>query len=273
MYFMAKTAFRALLFSLLTAFTQVGGLVYLATLGLARVLQIRRPWASIAVFSILYVGTSYAAIWVAPRFGRVPLSCLAGSAETLVVRSPIYCALNRNYVTPDLLRMADALAAHMDARFPGTVTMALDANFPFLDGFPLLPHLSHADGKKLDIAFYYRDGAGRFMNGVTRSPIGYFAFEQPLPTDEQPCAGRNDWLTTRWDLAWLQPVFPSYGIEPERMRVAIVWLSGTGVAEHGVEKVFFEPHLAKALDVEAPAVRFQGCRAARHDDHIHVQIR
>jgi hypothetical protein len=35
----------------------------------------------------------------------------------------------------------------MDEKFPGTVTIALDANFPFVNGFPLLPHLSHADGK------------------------------------------------------------------------------------------------------------------------------
>ncbi|HKK76486.1 MAG TPA: hypothetical protein VJ953_15505 [Saprospiraceae bacterium] len=31
----------------------------------------------------------------------------------------------------------------------------LDANFPFWNEFPLLPHLSHDDGKKVDISFLY----------------------------------------------------------------------------------------------------------------------
>ena len=30
----------------------------------------------------------------------------------------------------------------------------LDANFPFINKFPLLPHLSHNDGKKIDITDY-----------------------------------------------------------------------------------------------------------------------
>jgi len=48
----------------------------------------------------------------------------------------------RNYVTPDMRDLAKALATHMDKEFPGTVTVALDGNFPFVRGFPLLPHLS-----------------------------------------------------------------------------------------------------------------------------------
>jgi hypothetical protein len=31
-------------------------------------------------------------------------------------------------------------------------------------------------------------------------------------------------------------------------------------------------HLAKTLAVENDSVRFQGCWAARHDDHIHFQV-
>jgi hypothetical protein len=56
------------------------------------------------------------------------------------------------------------------------------------------------------------------------------------------------------------------------MQVAVVWLASTGVSNYGVDKVFLEPHLTSSLGLAAPAVRFQGCRAARHDDHIHVQI-
>ena len=52
----------------------------------------------------------------------------------------------------------------------------LDGNFPFITGFPLLPHLSHDDGEKVDLAFYYADDTG-YLRGATRAPIGYFAFE------------------------------------------------------------------------------------------------
>ncbi|EJC79789.1 hypothetical protein Rleg4DRAFT_1391 [Rhizobium leguminosarum bv. trifolii WSM2297] len=257
---------------ILTLLTQVGGLAYLIALAASRAWGIRRFPAKLAIFLLFYAGASFAAGLAAPMFGRVPLSCLSGTADTLVVRSPIYCVLNRNYVTPDLRDLAKALAAHMNEEFPGTVTVALDANFPFVNGFPRLPHLSHADGKKLDFAYYYKNADGAFLNGATRSPIGYFAFEEPAPGDELPCEGRNDWLTTRWNFDILQPLFPAYGIEQQRTSAAVAWLTSEGVARFRLQKIFIEPHLKNALGITDSHVRFQGCRAARHDDHIHIQV-
>ncbi|MGL4321023.1 MAG: hypothetical protein ACRCS3_09185, partial [Paracoccaceae bacterium] len=43
-------------------------------------------------------------------------------------------------------------------------------------------------------------------------------------------------------------------------------------ADPRVAKVFVEPPLAAALGLSDPKIRFQGCRAARHDDHIHFQL-
>jgi len=183
-----------------------------------------------------YAGAAFASNLIAPTLGRVPLSCFTDATDRLVVRSPIYCMLNRNYVTPPMRDLARALAEHMDREFPGTVTVVLDANFPFIDGFPLLPHLSHADGKKLDLAFYYKDVAGTFLNGATRSPIGYFAFEQPAAGDEQPCEGRSDWLTTRWNLDALQPLFPAYRIEEQRTASAIRWSAQLRGATHSASR-------------------------------------
>ena len=40
-----------------------------------------------------------------------------------------------------------------------------------------------------------------------------------------------------------------------------------------VEKIFIEPHLKKRMNLEYDKIRFQGCYAARHDDHIHIQIK
>lgn len=269
---MLRFTFHALIAVILTLLTQIGGIAYLLALAAARAIGTRRFPARLALFLLIYAGASFAAGLAAPMFGRVPLSCLSGAADRLVVRSPIYCALNRNYVTPEVRDLAKALAAHMDQQFPGTITVALDANFPFMNGFPLLPHLSHTDGRKLDFAYYYKDADGNFLNGVTRSPIGYFAFEEPAPGDELPCAGRYDWLTTRWDFDALQPLFPAYGIEKQRTSAAIAWLTTEGVSRFRLEKIFIEPHLKNALGITDTHVRFQGCRAARHDDHLHIQV-
>ncbi|MGL4491048.1 MAG: hypothetical protein ACRCU5_16535 [Rhizobiaceae bacterium] len=265
MYFL-----KSILFILLTLLTQIGGLAYLLALAASRLLNKRSALITCALFIPIYAAATSLSQFIAPAFGRVPLPCFAGSDENLVVRSPLYCILNRHYVTPQMRNAATAFSAHMAKTFPGTITLALDANFPFIDGFPLLPHLSHDDGRKLDLAFYYADQT-TYLPAQTRSPIGYFAFEEPLDTEPQPCRDRYDWLTLRWDFAYLQHLFPSYSLEAKRMSEAIRWLANEG-EQYGVEKLFVEPHLAERLGVTGDKVRFQGCRAARHDDHLHFQI-
>ena len=39
-----------------------------------------------------------------------------------------------------------------------------------------------------------------------------------------------------------------------------------------IGKIFLEPHLAAQFGSGAPKIRFQGCAAALHDDHIHIQL-
>lgn len=252
--------------------TQIGGIAYILNLALLRALRLRLFVVKLCMFLLCYGALAFASSMIAPTFGRVPLSCFTNSGERLVVGSPLYCALNRNYTTLEMRKLATALAENMDNEYPGTLTIALDASFPFVDGFPLLPHLSHDDGKKLDLAFYYKDTDGKFLNGETRSPLGYFAFEQPAASDEQPCKGRNDWITTRWDFDALQSVFPKYQLEEQRTASALRWLTTKGVNSFGLEKVFLEPHVRNKLGVADSHLRFQGCRAARHDDHIHIQV-
>lgn len=234
----------------LTLLTQVGGVAWL----LAR--AFRRP---LPAFVLLYAALSLAAVYISPLTGRVALSCRAEGP--LQVQSWFYCLTNRTYMTPALHAVAQDLADHMAATHPGTVTLALDAGFPFFDGFPLLPHLSHDDGKKLDLGFYYQ-ADGTYLPGATRSPVGYFAFEQG-PTE---CPAL--WPTLRWNLDWLQGVFADHALDRARMTSALAWL----IADPRVGKVFVEPHLAKGLGLSSDKLRFQGCRAARHDDHIHLQL-
>ena len=72
-------------------------------------------------------------------------------------------------------------------------------------------------------------------------------------------------------MAWLRPLWPKLTLEPERTRFVLNWLFDKGQA-YGLQRVFLEPYLAKRLGVASPLLGFQGCRAARHDDHIHLQI-
>lgn len=252
---MAGKALRYLLHGsmivFLTVLTQLGGLAWIAALFFKR---------RIAVFVIVYASLSLSAIWLAPIVsGRIALPCFSNGP--LKVQSWVYCGLNRNYVSPEIKSLLEDLARTTDATFPGTQTLVLDANFPYLDGFPLIPHLSHNDGQKVDLSFYYRDDSG-YLRGATRSPVGYFAFEQG-PTD---CPDR--FPTLRWDFEILQPLWPDLKIEPERTRFAVNWLAADG----RIGKIFLEPHLRSRLDLSGSKLRFQGCRAARHDDHIHLQL-
>lgn len=235
---------------LLTILTQIGGGAWIISLFFRQ---------RIFAFILVYAALTVAAIWIAPSFGRVALNCF--DRGPLQVQSWMYCALNRNYVAPELRDVLTDTAEELDRRYPGTETLVLDANFPFLNGFPLLPHLSHDDGDKVDLALYYRDETG-YLPGATRSPIGYFAFE-PGATDCEP-----RWPTLRWDFDLLQPLWRDYELDEERTTAVLRILS----SDERVGKTLVEPHLVQSLGVAHPRIRFQGCRAARHDDHIHLQL-
>ncbi len=272
---MFRFVLHGLFFVFLTIVTQLGGIAYLVALYAVRFLPRAFLPALIsrcAVFVIAYGVLWFAAAVTAPGFGRVAIPCHVGTADELVMHSLFYCATNRHYVAPDLKVIGDDLATYMNGTFAGTTTLALDGGFPFLDGFPLLPHLSHDDGRKLDLAFWYQDGSGTYLDGVTKSPIGYWGFEDPVEGSTQPCADYHPVLSMRWDMTWFQPLTKPVAIEEQRTGAALRWLNSVGV-QRGISKIFVEPHLAERLGVSGDAIRFQGCRAARHDDHIHIQIR
>jgi hypothetical protein len=205
---------------------------------------------------------AYAALWTLAytTSPRVALPCFG---EPLRMQSPLYCALNRHYVAPALAAVAKDAATQMAQTYPRTVTLALDGSFPFLTGMPLIPHLSHDDGEKLDFAFFYTTPDGTALPGRTRSPLGYFAFED-VPPETCP----TDTLTLRWRLSWLQTLWPDRPLDAPRTAALITAFT----ADPRVAKIFVEPPLAARLGLSHPKIRFQGCRVARHDDHIHIQL-
>ena len=225
-------------------------------------------WRLGANFVLLYALLLVAvAPLLAGAFGRTPLPCWPDSHTSLGARSPLYCVLGRNYTTRQAAKVLLGAAGHMAGRYPGTVTLYLDAGFP-IPGLPMPPHLSHGRGDAVDLAFFYRrsDGSGQ-MHNTTPAHIGYWVYEQPRAGEAQPCKGRGGWL--RWDFAWLQGRYAAWEIDPERTGDLLRWLSQSGE----VRRIFLEPHLKARLAPEEKRVRFQGCHAARHDDHVHVEIR
>jgi len=109
---------------------------------------------------------------IASYFGREKIQI----SETIRPTSYMTVLLNRNYVVPEmneLLKNTDniLMKSGIQIRF-------LDANFPFVNGFPLLPHLSHKDGKKLDLSLVYETEKGDISN-LARSRSGYGVFVEP----------------------------------------------------------------------------------------------
>jgi hypothetical protein len=250
----------------LTLLTQIGGVAYVVALLATRrwrnaaVPRWRHTSYLAAATVLIYAIASIAIVPpLAKLFGRERVSC----ASTTFAG----CVLNRTYLTPRTLALTAELDQAMASRFAGSSVTILEGSFPFFDGFPLPPHLSHDDGRKVDLAYFYRDASGRPVARGSPSPIGYFHFQQPRPADREPCAGR--FTPLRWDFAWLQPREPAWALDEERTRAMILWLK----AHPDVKRIFIEPHLADRLDVGGGKLRFQGCQAARHDDHLHVEVR
>ena len=160
----------------------------------------------------------------------------------------------------------------MNETHPGTVTNYLDANFPFIDQFPLWPHLSHNDGKKLDLSFQYNESAtGQITNDIP-SLIGYGICEEPADGEENKplyCSGKGNW---QYNL--LRDIVPQinklkFTFDDSRTRAIV----NSFAAQEALEKIFIEPHLKTRLGLTSSKIRFHGCQAVRHDDHIHVQLK
>jgi hypothetical protein len=272
-----KITLKILLCALLTVVTQTGGLVYLLALltfrwtdrlSEKRVLKITYRVAS---FLVLYSMATFLIVpMIAKPLGRVPLPLTENNhLQPLNVMTVL---LNRHYVKPELRETAFAAAQQLNKRFPGSTINYLDANFPFGDGFPLLPHLSHNDGKKLDLSFCYRDAHTGEATDACPSFIGYGICEEPLPGEVNTaaaCEAKGNW---QYDI--LRQLVPQgakndFVFDGERT-CALVNLFA---AQPAIGKIFIEPHLQKRLNLTSEKIRFHGCSAVRHDDHVHVQLR
>jgi hypothetical protein len=261
----------------LTVLTQVGGLIFLISLSTHKFInnKIKPKWGrhllKWASFLFLYLIATLAIIpLIAKPLGRVPMPVIqTNGLQPLNVTT---CLLNRHYVRPALHQTAVEVARQMNYQFPGTIVNYLDAGFPFINKFPLVPHLSHNDGKKLDLAFCYIDNRTGQPTNQAPSIIGYGISEQPHANEVNTaaiCTGKG-----YWQYSFMMTIIPQgnkryFTFDSSRTKKLVNLFA----AAPAIGKIFIEPHLKIRLGITGNKVRFHGCQAVRHDDHIHVQLK
>lgn len=250
---------------ILTVVTQVGGVVYLLSIVLIKRSVGRKLTKRILVFTLLYLLATFLIVpHVAPIFGREKIK----DTKSLRAHSFFYKLANRNYVRPELNRAIAQIATRFSEENPGIAVVYLDANFPFIDNFSMLPHKSHDDGEKLDVSLVYKDYNGLLTNKKV-SLSGYGVFEEPRGNEVNQNKACNIWWSD----------FPKYLRLAKINRDISFSESGTRslinaiVRQREVGKLFIEPHLKNRMNLSSAKIRFQGCKAVRHDDHIHFQLR
>ncbi len=264
-------------FVLMTVITQIGGIIFLAN----RILfpwfekridkKILRSATKICSFLIIYIATTFLIVpLIAKPFGRVPLPI--SEESHLRPLNVMTCILNRNYVKPELRDLMFDVAMKMNEKYPGTALNYLDANFPFINKFPLLPHLSHNDGKKLDMAFCYNESKTGIQTNHVPSLIGYGVCVEPTNGEVDTAAECEE--KGYWQYSMLRKIIPqgsknTFTLNETKTKELILFIA----QKEAIEKIFIEPHLKTRMNLIHDKIRFHGCRAVRHDDHLHIQIK
>ncbi len=177
--------------------------------------------------------------------------------------------LNRNYVRPKLNELLNQTQKELSRT--NIKIYYLDANFPFINKFPLLPHLSHNDGKKIDLSLIYETNSGKITE-KQKSISGYGVFENPKNNEYnqiEKCL-RN---------GYFQYDYPKYMTFGKINKELTFSKKGTKrliksiLKNKNLGKLFIEPHLKSRMNLKNNRIRYHGCRSVRHDDHIHVQLK
>lgn len=192
--------------------------------------------------------------------GLVRLPC-EGEAR-LRAANRNYCNKDRNYVTPAAQSVMRDLAVTVAAAHPDAIVHYMEASWPS-GKKPMPPHLSHGDGREIDVALFYETRAGVALQRPP-TPSGYYAFEPRRRTDADPCAGK-----TRPGNNADPPEVRDWRLDEVRTRTLIRAL----LDDRRVRRLLLEPHLKKRLGFASEdRIRFPGCNTLRHDGHVHVDV-
>lgn len=261
---------------LLTILTQIGGLVLIITLLFSKIINrlFSKKWKQIAAKFLLFLSLySIATFLIVPPLaklgGRVPLPLY--QQEQLKPANILTCFLNRHYVKKEMKAAIHSTAQSLNREFPGTEVNYLDASFPFINHFPLFPHLSHNDGEKLDLSFLYKDSQTGESTNEVPSYTGYGICEEPKAGEEnmpEYCRQKGYWQYNLIEKITPQYNKSAFDFDETRTERLIQIL----INQPSIGKIFIEPHLKNRMGLNHTKIRFHGCGAVRHDDHIHIQL-
>ena len=254
------------LFVLLTVITQIGGIVLFFSLFFSKLWKKDFKFKKTVTFIILYlIATLFITPYVSPFFGREKIL----NTSKIKPSNYMYVLLNRNYVRPALNKLLKQ--TQHDLVDTGIEIRYLDANFPFINNFPLLPHLSHNDGKKLDLSLVYKSNNDKITT-KQKSVSGYGVFESPKGNEYNQ-------INVCFKKGFYQYDHQKYMTFGKINKALIFSKKGTKklinslLKNKTLGKLFIEPHLKHRLNLTNPKIRYHGCRAVRHDDHIHIQLK
>lgn len=252
---------------LLTVISQVGGIIWI---GVFAFMYRKKHWTFLKKALVFFIVYIFSIVVLVPPLaklnGRVPLSVF--NQDALVPQTYMTPLLNRHYVKKRLRDQLMVVATDINRQNEALHVAYLDANFPFMDGFPLLPHRSHNDGRKVDLAFYYAKEGVVVNEKPARSGYGVFVHPRKGELDQNDaCKKRGHW---QYDYTKYLSLGSRKGLDfDEKWSKALI---NRLIDAPGTQKIFIEPHLKQRLNLHSSKIRFQGCKAVRHDDHIHWQV-
>lgn len=261
-----KLLIHLLIIVLLTALTQIGGVIWIlvfAFFGLSKKDKTKKY--RLFSFTIIYLGCC---LLIVPQLSKLNGRVSLPKVGNLSPHNYMTVLMNRHYVEPKLKEILIESAHDFNAKNSNLKIKYLDANFPFINGFPLLPHLSHDDGKKVDISFQYlKDG---IPSNQKPSRSGYGIFVNPKKNQSNQTSACKQLGYWQYDVTKYFSLGnrDGFSFDETRTKQIIEIL----LSQPRAQKLLLEPHLKERLNLSNSKIRFQGCHSVRHDDHIHFQI-
>lgn len=266
--YLSLVIFHGFMIALLTLTSQVGGLIWFGVFLSWLLVRYKTPF----VFKVLSFIATYLIIvaYIIPPLaelnGKVPMPF--GTQGKLVPHNKLYPLLNRNYVTPQTLKILERTANKIYEANPNLKLVYLDSSFPFGKEMPLPPHFSHSNGRKVDLAFAYTRNGKIANTGSCTTGYGNFVEPRPGEIDQvEICKSKGHYL---YDASKYAGFGKRHDLEFDEVNTKLIIEKLLENPE--TSRIYVEAHLKARLGIKSEKVRSTGCWAVRHDDHIHFQI-
>lgn len=261
--------FHLFMVVLLTLASQVGGIIWFLVFTTWLIFKRKTPFifkliSFIGVYLIIVISVIPP---IAAKYGKVPMP--TSKQGKLIPHNILFPLLNRNYVTPRTLEVLERTASKVNEANNELKLVYLDSSFPFSKEMPLPPHISHSNGRKVDLTFAYRKNGKLTNHGSCTTGYGNFVGPGPSETNQiKICKSKGHQLYDASKYAGFGKK-EDYVFDAENTKLIIDKL----LENPETSRIYIETHLKERMRISNDKVRSAGCWAVRHDDHIHFQIR